>query len=81
MANDVRVRLSLAGLNRLMRSEPIQRKVTAEAARIASRAGDKFQVEAKPHRWTARAYAETKKGVKLTDADRLALLRAVRGEP
>lgn len=77
MANDVRVKLRLAGLNRLMRSEPVQRKVNEEAARMAARAGDKFQMTPSPHKWVGRAFVETKKGERLTDADRIALLRSL----
>lgn len=79
MANDVRVKLKLSGLNRLMRSEPVQRKVNAEAARMAARAGEKFQVTPSPHRWVARAFVDTRKGERLSDADRLALLRSLGG--
>ena len=77
MANDVRVKLKLSGLNKLMRSEPVQSKVNAEAARMAARAGTKFRITPSPHRYTARAFVEPKPGVRLSDADRLALLRSL----
>lgn len=76
---DVRLRLKLGGLNRLMRSSPIQAEVNAEAARVRARAGSKFQVHPSTHRWTARAFVEAKEGERLSDADRLALLRAIQG--
>ncbi len=77
MARDVQVKLKLSGLNKLMRSEPVQAKVNSEAARVAARAGGKFRIMPSPHRYTARAFVEPKPGVRLNDADRLALLRAL----
>lgn len=77
VAKDIDVRLKLTGLNRLMRSEPVQAEVNKQAARMAARAGSKFQAHPSTHRWTARAFVEPKKGERLTDADRLALLRAL----
>ena len=77
MANDVNVRLNLRGLNRLMRSDTMQSEVNAQAARVAARAGSKFQVHPSKHRWTARAFVETKEGETVTDSDRIALLRAL----
>lgn len=76
MAN---AKLNLRGLNKLMRSEPIQAKVNAEAGRMSARAGSKFRVKPDPHKWTARAFVESKPGERLSDADRMALLRAIRG--
>lgn len=77
MGNDVRVKLKLTGLNKLMRSEPVQAKVNSEAARVAASAGGKFRVTPSTHRWTARAFVEPRPGVRLSDEDRLALLRAL----
>lgn len=77
MAKDVRVRLNLRGINKLMRSAPVQAEVNAQAGRVSASAGNKFQVHPDPHRWTARAYVEPRAGERLTDADRLALLRAL----
>lgn len=79
MAKDVRVKLKLTGLNRLMRSAPVQAEVNKEAGRVAARAGSKFQVHPSTHRWTARAFVEAKPGERINVADRLALLRAVQG--
>ena len=39
MARNVRVKLSLRGLNRLMRSDPVQAEVNKAAARVAAKAG------------------------------------------
>ncbi|UOQ56070.1 hypothetical protein MUN78_10175 [Leucobacter allii] len=77
MVRNVKVKLNLKGLNELMRSAPVQAKVNEEAGRIKARAGDKFQVHPSPHRYTARAFVEAKKGKKLTDADRQRLLEAL----
>lgn len=77
MAKDVRVKLSLRGLNRLMRSDPVQAEVNKAAARIAAKAGPKFQVKPSKHQWTARAFVEPKPGVTVSHADRAALLRAL----
>lgn len=79
MAKDVRIKLKLSGVNKLMRSPAVQAKVNAEAGRMAARAGGKFRVTPSPHRWTARAFVDAEPGEKLSDADRLALLRAVSG--
>lgn len=77
MAKDVRVKLSLRGLNRLMRSDPVQAEVNKAAGRVAARAGAKFQVKPSSHRWTARAFVEPKPGETVSHADRAALLRAL----
>ena len=74
MAN---VKLKLTGLNKLMRSAPVQAKVNAEAGRMAARAGAKFRVTPSPHRWVARAFVESKPGEKLSDADTAGLLGAI----
>lgn len=71
------VKLKLTGLNKLMRSAPVQAKVNAEAGRMSARAGSKFRVAPSSHRYTARAFVESKPGEKLTDSDRISLLRAV----
>ena len=76
----VKVRLRLQGLNRLMRSAPVQTVVNAEAARIASRAGEKYRMVPRSHRYTARAFVEPKPDEAVTDADTLRLLRAMGGQ-
>lgn len=75
----VKVKLKLRELNKLMRSASVQAKVNAEAGRMASRAGPKFRVKPDPHKWTARAFVESKPGEALSDADRVALLRSLGG--
>ena len=77
MAKDIRVKLRLVGINKLMRSAPAQAEVNKAAARMAVRAGDKFQMNPGPHKWVARTFVEPKKGETLTHADRVALLRAL----
>lgn len=79
LAKGVRVRLKLKGINQLMRSDPVQAEVNKVAGQIRARAGAKFQVHPSPHRYTARAFVEPKEGERLSDADRLALLRALGG--
>lgn len=75
---DVRVKMRLKGLNELMRSPAVQRRVNEEAGRVAARAGSKFQVHPEPHRWVARTFVEAKEGETTTDADRIALLNALK---
>lgn len=79
MAKAVRIKRKLSGLNKLMRSPEVQAKVNAEAGRVAARAGSGFRVTPDPHRWTARAFVDKPKGEASSDAERLALLRALRG--
>lgn len=56
----VRVEMNLAGVNEVMRSAEVEADLRARAERIAERAGDGFGVESgKPHRWVARAWAQT----------------------
>lgn len=78
MADKPRVRLQIGGINRLMRSAPVQAEVNKAAARVAVRAGDKFQMNPGAHRWVARTFVEPKRDETLTHADRVALLRALR---
>lgn len=73
----VKVKLNLRELNKLMRSTPVQSALNAEGARMANRAGQKFRLTPSPHRWTARAFVESKPGKRLSDADRMALLRSI----
>lgn len=77
MARDVDVKLRLKGLNAFMRSEPIQKEVNRQAARLAANAGPKFGMRPKSHRWTARAYVHSVEGERLSDADVRRLLGAV----
>lgn len=76
---DVKVKIKLTGLNKFMRSAPIQDNVNAEAARTAARAGSKYRIRPLTTRYTARAFVEMKPEERETDADRIALLRALGG--
>ena len=78
MAKDVRVKHLIGGINKLMRSAPVQAEVNKAAARVAFRAGDKFQMNPGTHRWVARTFVEPKKGETLNHNDRIALLRALK---
>lgn len=63
MAN-VRVEMNLQGVNEVMRSSGVEADLRARAERIARRAGEGFGVESnKPHRWVARAWAQTESRV------------------
>ena len=44
MGKNVQVKLKLAGLNKLMRSDPVQAEVNKAAGRVAAKAGPKFRV-------------------------------------
>lgn len=77
MSKKARVVLRLSGLNKLMRSEPVQAEVNKAAARVAAKAGPKFQVKPSTHRWVARSFVEPKPGVTVSHADRASLLRAL----
>ena len=58
MADDFKVRLRIGGLNRVMRAA--QPELDRVGRQLASRAGDGFEYEADPHKWTARGYVQTK---------------------
>ena len=57
---DPTVKLNLAALNTLMRSEPVQRIVDQQGERLARAAGENFRYRPSPHRWVARGYVEPK---------------------
>ncbi|MCE0510848.1 hypothetical protein LVJ59_17505 [Microbacterium sp. KKR3/1] len=59
MAN-VRVQLKLRGLNALMTSREATAAVVRSAKKIQAAAGEDFEVDVVPHRWTARAYVRAK---------------------
>lgn len=58
----VPVQLNLAGINAVMRSEPVQQIVDREGERLARAAGENFRYRPSPHRWVARGYVEPKNG-------------------
>ena len=57
---DVRVQLKLRGLNALMTSREVTAAVVRSANKIQRAAGDDFEVNVVPHKWTARAYVRAK---------------------
>lgn len=75
--NNVKVKLRLPGINKVMRSPEMQSVVNAESARLAARAGSKFRMVPSPHRYVARSFVEPKPGVTVGDDEVLDLLRAV----
>ncbi|QIK62339.1 hypothetical protein G7068_03290 [Leucobacter viscericola] len=75
--NDVRVKLKLSGLNKVMRSPAVQAEVNARAARVSAEAGPKYRMVVYPHRYSARAFVEPVAGAKISDADNARLLRAL----
>lgn len=75
--SDPKVRLQLKGLNKLMRSDPVQGRLNAEGARRANRAGPKYRMVPSPHRYTARVFIEPKPGERISDSDTLGLLRSI----
>ena len=60
MANTVRVQLKLRGLNALMTSPPVVSEVARRAQAIQRAAGEDFEVNVVPHKWTARAFIRAK---------------------
>lgn len=52
----VRVKLNLRGINAVMTSRGVTAAVIREAQRMADAAGDNFEYDIVPHRYTARAY-------------------------
>lgn len=57
---DVNVRLLLRGLNAIMTSREATAEVIGAARKIQRAAGDDFEVNVVPHRYTARAYVRAK---------------------
>lgn len=58
----VRVRLNLRGINRLMRSEPVQDRLDEIGDAMADDAGDGFEYAPSTHKWTARGYVQVATG-------------------
>lgn len=56
----VRLQLKLRGLNALMTSREATAAVFRAANKIQASAGDDFEVNVVPHRWTARAFVRAK---------------------
>lgn len=56
------VKLNLPGINQLMRSEAVQKKVDQIGQDIADDAGEGFEYVPKPHRYVARGYVQVASG-------------------
>lgn len=56
---DVKVKLKLREINKLMTSAPVVSMVAQRAKRIAAAAGPGFIAVVNPHKYTARAYIRT----------------------
>lgn len=76
---DVRVRLKMGGLRRLLRSNEVQSEVARRARRGASAAGPGIEAVVKPHRYTSRAYVQTEDTdeARRNEAKNKTLLRAL----
>lgn len=58
----VRVKLNIRGINRLMRSTPVQDRLDEIGDEIANDAGDGFEYAPSSHKWTARGYVQVATG-------------------
>ena len=56
----VQVKLKLGGIKKVLRSHPVQSEVARLAKRMSDAAGEGFEYVVKPHRYTARAFVQTK---------------------
>lgn len=54
----VTVKLNLAGLNRIMRSDAVQAKVDQIGKSMAADAGEDFEYVSSPHKWVARGFVQ-----------------------
>ena len=56
---DVKVKLKLRGINKVMKSPEVQSAVARRAQRIAAAAGEGFEPVVNPAKYTARAFVRT----------------------
>jgi hypothetical protein len=54
-----RITIKLRGLNQVMRSPGAQARVDAVGARMAAAAGEGYEYQRSPHKWTARGFVQT----------------------
>lgn len=54
-----RVKLKIKGIRKLMRSAPVADKVESVARGMADDAGEGFEYEMSPYKYTARAFIQT----------------------
>lgn len=57
---DVTVKLKIRGVREVLRSRGVQAEVARRAKRAAAMAGDGFEAVIKPHKYTSRAFVQTK---------------------
>ena len=75
----VKVKLVLKGINRLMTSREVTAAVIREARRMASEAGENFEYDVSPHRYTARAYIRAANAAGAKEQQENAVLERVVG--
>ena len=76
--NNVRVRLNIRGINKVMRDDAMQKKTNEIAARMKNRAGDGHVMVPSRHRWVARSYVQQKDAAQARkDPNGMELLRAM----
>jgi len=56
---DVKVKLKIRGINKVMKSDPVQAEVARRAKRMANAAGPGFESVVNPAKYTARAFVRT----------------------
>lgn len=59
MADDIKVKLKLRGINAVMKSSEVQAEVVRRARRMANAAGEGFEAVIQSGKYTARAVVRT----------------------
>jgi len=75
----VRVKLNLKGINALMTSREVTGAVIREAQRMQAEAGENFEYDVSPHRYTARAYIRAANAAGAKEQQENAVLERVVG--
>lgn len=57
--SDVRVKLKISGIRKVLRSPEVTAEVARRVKRAAQAAGPGFEGVVKPHKYTARGYVQT----------------------
>lgn len=57
--SDVRVKLRIRDIRKLLKSNPVQSEVARRARRMANAAGPGFESVVKPAKFTSRAFVQT----------------------
>lgn len=76
MAKDVVLKKKLRGLNKLMTSPKAAALARRAAANVATKAGPKFEIVDRPHKWTAGAVVRPVKGESISDEEQRGMMRA-----